>query len=72
MKGLLVFGVILIVLGIASLFITIPHKQTSGVRIGGAEIGVQTQTSERFPLPASIAVIVGGVVLTAVGARSRS
>ena len=71
MRGLLVFGVLLILLGIASLFISIPHRQTSGLRIGDAQIGVQTQTSERFPLPASIAIIVGGVVLAAVGGRSR-
>ncbi len=71
MRGLLIFGIILIILGIASLFISIPHRQTSGVKIGGAQIGVQTQTSEPFPLPASIAIIVGGVILTAVGARAR-
>ena len=71
MRGLLVFGMLLILLGIASLFISIPHRQTSGLRIGDAQIGVQTQTSERFPLPASIAIIVGGVVLAAVGGRSR-
>ncbi len=71
MRGLLIFGIILIILGIVSLFISIPHRQTSGVKIGGAQIGVQTQTSEPFPLPASIAIIVGGVILTAVGARAR-
>ncbi len=71
MRGLLIFGVLLIVLGIASLFISIPHRQTSGIKVGGEQIGVQTQTSERFPLPASIAIIVGGVVLAAVGGRSR-
>ncbi len=71
MRGLLIFGVLLIVLGIVSLFITIPHRETSGIKVGGAEIGVQTKTSERFPLAASIAIIVGGVVLTAVGARSK-
>ncbi len=71
MRGLLIFGVLLIVLGIASLFISIPHRQTSGIKVGGAQIGVQTETSERFPLPASIAIIIGGVVLAAVGARSR-
>ena len=70
MRGLLVFGVLLILLGVASLFISIPHRQTSGLKIGDAQIGVQTQTSERFPLPASIAIIIGGVVLAAVGGRS--
>lgn len=70
MRALLIVGVLLIVLGIVSLFVGIPHRQSSGVRIGGAQIGVQTQTSERIPLPASIAIIIGGVVLAAVGGRS--
>jgi uncharacterized membrane protein YidH (DUF202 family) len=70
MRALLIIGVLLIVLGIVSLFVGFPHRQSSGIKIGGAQIGVQTQTSERIPLPASIAIIVGGVVLAAVGGRS--
>ena len=72
MKALLVIGVALIVLGICSLFVGIPRTEESGIRVGDAKIGVQTRTSERIPLPASIAIIAGGVVLAAVGGRSRS
>jgi hypothetical protein len=72
MRALLIIGIVLIVLGIASLFVTVPRQEKSGVKIGGAEIGVQTRTSERIPLPASIAIIVGGIVLAAVGGRSRT
>ncbi len=71
MRALLVVGIVLLVLGIASLFVSIPRNQKSGVKIGGAEIGVQTRTSERIPLPASIAIIAGGIVLSAVGGRAR-
>jgi hypothetical protein len=71
MRALLVIGILLIVLGILSLFVGIPRRHSSGLEIGGAKIGVQTQTSERIPLPASIAIIIGGVVLAAVGGRSR-
>jgi ABC-type enterochelin transport system permease subunit len=70
MRALLILGILLIVLGIVSLFVGIPHQQSSGLEVGGAKIGVQTRTSERIPLPASIAIIVGGVVLAAVGGRS--
>jgi len=70
MRALLVIGVLLIVFGIASLFVGIPQRHSSGLTFGDAHIGVQTQTSERIPLPASIAIIVGGVVLAAVGGRS--
>lgn len=70
MRVLLVIGVLLIVFGIASLFVGIPQRHSSGLKIGDAQFGVQTQTSERIPLPASIVIIVGGVVLAAVGGRS--
>lgn len=70
MRALLAIGVVLIVLGIVSLFVGLPHQQSSGLEVGGAKIGVQTHTSERIPLPASIAIIAGGVALAAVGGRS--
>ena len=70
MRALLIVGILLIVLGILSLFVGIPHQHSSGLQVGSAKIGVQTQTSERIPLPASIAIIIGGVVLAAVGGRS--
>ncbi len=72
MRALLILGVLLLVLGIASLFVSIPRTEKSGVKIGGAEVGVQTRSSERIPLPASIAIIAGGIVLAAVGGRARS
>ncbi len=71
MRALLVLGIALLVLGIASLFVSIPHREVQGIKIGDAQLGVQTQTSERIPMPASVALILGGVVLLAVGARSR-
>jgi uncharacterized membrane protein len=71
MRTLLIVGILLIVLGIASLFVSIPRSERHGMKVGGAEVGVETQSSERIPLAASIAIIVGGVVLSAVGARSR-
>jgi uncharacterized membrane protein len=72
MRVLLVLGILLIVLGVVSLFAGIPRTDNNGVKIGGAEIGVQTRHTERLPLPASIALIAGGVVLAAVGGRART
>jgi hypothetical protein len=69
MRALLVVGILLIVLGVVSLFVGIPQRHSSGIKIGGAEIGVQTKTSEHMPLPASIAIILGGVALAALSAR---
>ncbi len=71
MRPLLVVGLILIVLGVLSLFVGIPHQHSSGIQVGGAKVGVQTQTSDRIPLPASIVIIAVGGVLAFVGGRSN-
>ena len=71
MKILLVAGIILIVLGVASLVVPIPHTQTDGVKIGGASLGVQTTHSERVSPIVSVVLIAGGIALGIGGARSR-
>jgi hypothetical protein len=64
-------GIILIVLGVASLVVPIPHTQTEGVKIGGASLGVQTTHSERVSPIVSVVLIAGGIALSIGGARSR-
>lgn len=71
MKILLFAGIILIVLGVASLVVPIPHTQTDGVKIGGASLGVQTTHSERVSPIISAVLIAGGIALSIGGARSR-
>lgn len=71
MRALLIIGVILIVLGIASFFVGLPHRETAGISVGGQKVGIETKHSEPIPIAGSIALLIGGVILTAVGARSR-
>jgi hypothetical protein len=71
MKILLLAGIVLIVLGVASLVVPIPHTQTEGVKIGGANLGVQTTHSERVSPIVSAVLIAGGIALSIGGARSR-
>jgi hypothetical protein len=71
MKILLFAGIILIVLGVASLVVPLPHTQTEGVKIGGASLGVQTTHSERVSPIISAVLIAGGIALSIGGARSR-
>jgi hypothetical protein len=71
MKILLFAGIILIVLGVASLVVPIPHTQSEGVKIGGANLGVQTTHSERVSPIISAVLIAGGIALSIGGARSR-
>jgi hypothetical protein len=72
MKALLWVGVLLLVLGIASLFVAIPHKETHGIKAGDVNIGVQTETSETLPRGVSVALIVGGLVLAVIGGTRRA
>lgn len=71
MKILLFAGIILIVLGVASLVVPIPHTQSEGVKVGGASLGVQTTHSERVSPIISAVLIAGGIALSIGGARSR-
>ncbi|MGB6386976.1 MAG: hypothetical protein WBD25_21735 [Terriglobales bacterium] len=72
MKMLLYVGLLLIVLGIASLIVSIPHSQTEGIKIGNTNLGVQTSHSERVSPIVSIVLIAGGIALSMAGARSRN
>jgi hypothetical protein len=72
MKALLWVGLLLLVLGIASLFVPLPHKETHGIKAGDVSIGVQTETSETVPRGVSVALIVGGLALAAVGGTRRA
>jgi uncharacterized BrkB/YihY/UPF0761 family membrane protein len=71
MKLLLYVGLVLVVLGIASLVVPIPHTQTQGIKVGDANFGVQTSHSERVAPVVSIVLIAGGIALSIAGARSR-
>jgi hypothetical protein len=56
---LLWIGLVVLVLGIASLFVPIPRNEREGLKAGGISIGVETQRSER------VSPIVGGVMILA-------
>lgn len=71
MKMLLPAGLLLIVLGIASLVVPIPRSETEGIKIGDTNIGVQTSHSERVSPLISVVLIAGGIALTIAGARTR-
>ena len=71
MKILLVAGLLVVVLGIASLVVPIPHSETQGIKIGDASIGVRTSHSERVSPIISAVLIVGGLALTFAGTGGR-
>ena len=69
MRSIGLIGVVLLVLGLLAFVVPIPHSESHGVKIGDAKIGVQTQHSEKLPPVVGIILLVGGVVVLAVGAR---
>ena len=71
MKMLLYAGLLLIALGIASLVVPIPRTETQGIKIGDANLGVQTCHSERVSPVISVVLIVGGIALSIAGTRTR-
>ncbi len=71
MKMMLYVGLLLVVLGLASLVVPIPHTETEGIKVGNTNFGVQTSHSERVSPVISVVLIVGGIALSMAGARSR-
>jgi hypothetical protein len=72
MKILLLAGLVMVVLGIASLVVPIPHTETEGIKVGNTNLGVQTSHSERVSPIISVVLIAGGIALSIAGARSRN
>ena len=69
MKALMIVGVLLVVLGIASLFIPIPHNENKGLSAGDVHIGVQVRHDEKVSPIVSAVLILGGVGLMVAGSR---
>lgn len=71
MKALLWFGLVVLVLGILSLFVAIPRSETEGLKAGNINIGVQMRHSERVSPLVSAALILGGVGMMIAGTRGK-
>jgi hypothetical protein len=69
MNRLTFVGVLLLVLGLLSFVVPIPHREDHAVKIGDTKIGVQTEGSEKLPTAASVVLLAGGVVALVLGAR---
>jgi hypothetical protein len=70
MKALMPFGVILVVLGILSFFVPVPHSEHHGVNIGDAHVGITTHDEDKVPPAVSIVLVVVGAGLMIAGRKS--
>ena len=71
MRFLLILGVVLLLLGLLSLFVPIPHRERHGIEAGGFSVGFETKTRERVHPAVSGVLIAGGVVLIIAGKGRR-
>jgi len=65
-------GVIFMVLGIASLFVPIPHTERSGVKIGGSSIGIETTHDEKVSPIITAVLFVAGAGMMVAGRKAVS
>ena len=71
MRLLLILGIVLIILGIASLLVPIPRKERHGIDAGGLSVGFETTSRQKVHPAVSAVLIGGGVVLLIVGRRGQ-
>jgi hypothetical protein len=63
-------GVVVLVLGILSFFVPVPHSEHHGVNLGDAHVGITTHDEDRIPPAVSIVLIVVGAGLMIAGKKS--
>ena len=71
MKALFAVGLVILILGIASLFVPIPQKERAGIEVGGVGIGVETTTRETVSPIVSAVLVLAGAGMMIAGKRQR-
>jgi hypothetical protein len=66
MKAIFWVGAVVLVAGILSFVVAIPQKETHGVKVGDASIGVTTKSEQKMsPIVGGILCAVGAVMMIA-------
>ena len=71
MKALFVVGLIIVVLGILSFFVPVPHTEHRGLDAGDIHVGVNTHHDDMLRPYVGVGLIVVGGVLMVAGGRKR-
>jgi hypothetical protein len=72
MKSLFWLGLVVLVLGIVSPFVSIPRSETEGLKAGDVHIGVQVRHNEYVAPVISAVLILGGAGMMIAGERRRA
>jgi hypothetical protein len=71
MKALFGVGLVVLLLGIFSFFVPIPHSEHHGVSAGDLHVGINTEHSDRVPPAISVVLVVAGAGMM-IAARGKS
>jgi hypothetical protein len=72
MKAMFFIGLVVLILGIVSLSVPIPHNERDGISVGGVSLGVETRHAEKIHPALSAVMILGGLGAMAAGKRRSS
>lgn len=67
MKILGWLGILILMIGVALLFVPIPHREKHGIKAGDVSLGVETHTDEKVSPAVCVALIVVGGGLALAG-----
>ncbi|MCU1284700.1 MAG: hypothetical protein JWO13_1050 [Acidobacteriales bacterium] len=71
MRALFIGGLIVLILGIVSLFAAFPQRERHGIKAGDVSLGIETQHNEKLPPLLSAVLILGGAGMM-IGAKGRA
>jgi hypothetical protein len=71
MKALFWWGLLVLALGIASLFVAIPRSKREGIRAGNVDIGVQVKHNEHVSPIITAVLIIGGAGMMIAGGHGK-
>jgi hypothetical protein len=72
MRVLFWTGLVVLILGVVSLVIPIPHNEQDGITVGGVSLGVETRQEENVSPVISAVMILGGLGAMVAGKQRRS
>jgi hypothetical protein len=72
MKAMFALGLVVLLLGVLSFFVTVPHTEHHGVSAGDVHVGVDTEHRERVPIAVSVVFLVAGAGIMIAGGSTRA
>ena len=70
MKGMALAGVAVLILGVISFFLPMPHSEHHGFNVGDAHVGITTEHDQKVPPALSIILVVAGAGLMIAGRKA--